>query len=401
VQGRLAFLFVDLSRFKEVNDAFGHQAGDEILRQLGTRLSGTLRGSDVLVRLGGDEFAVLLMDADAIYAREIADRIVASLADPFELDGLNARVGASIGIALAPSDAADAERLVWCADVAMYRAKLAGADVAHFEPEFDDGGNRLALAEELRSAVHGGKLTLHFQPQLDLATGQVHAVEALVRWPHPRLGVVPPLSFLPLAEEAYLMGPLTEWVLTTALEQCAAWRSEGRELAVSVNVSASNLLQDGFTELVRARLERFALPAASLVLEITETSIIEDFERSRAVIAALHELGVVVSVDDFGAGFTSLAYLSSLAVGELKLDRSFIAGLAGGARGRDVPLVRATIELGHALGMRVVTEGIEDAATLELLTELGCDLGQGYFIGRPAPADALAPAPGAAHPLAA
>jgi EAL domain-containing protein (putative c-di-GMP-specific phosphodiesterase class I) len=285
----------------------------------------------------------------------------------------------------------------------MYRAKLAGADVARYEPEFDDHGNRLRLAEELRTAVHGGELALHFQPQLDLSSGQVRAVEALVRWPHARLGLVPPLSFLPLAEEAHLMGPLTEWVLTTALEQCARWRREGRELAVSVNVSASNLLQDGFTELISAQLQRFELPPGVLVLEITETSIIEDFERSRAVIAALHELGVVVSVDDFGAGFTSLAYLSSLAVGELKLDRSFITGLTGGGpRGRDVPLVRATIELGHALGLRVVTEGIEDAETLELLTELGCDLVQGYFIGRPAPADQLTPLlAGAAHPLAA
>ena len=248
---RLAFLFLDLSHFKEINDSFGHPAGDEVLKQLGTRLMGTLRDSDLLVRLGGDEFAIVLMDAGADDARSIAERATASLKAPFLLNGVSLQVGASIGIALAPTDASDAHRLVWCADVAMYRAKQGGLPIAFFEQDLDDSGSRLRLAQELRVAIERGELVLHYQPQLDLRTGEVLAVEALVRWPHPSLGLIPPLKFLPLAEDAELMGPLTTWVLTQALEQCAAWRAAGRSMTVAVNISATNLLEAGFTERVR------------------------------------------------------------------------------------------------------------------------------------------------------
>jgi diguanylate cyclase (GGDEF)-like protein len=385
----LAFLFVDLNGFKEVNDCFGHPAGDELLRQLGTRLSASLRRTDALVRVGGDEFALLLLDADAAYADQVAQRITERLSEPFQLDGVRARVGASIGIALAPRDATASERLVWCADAAMYRAKLGGMPVARYESEHDDAGSRLLLADDLRRSLAAGRLELHYQPLMHLRSGEVHAVEALLRWPHPSLGLVAPLKFLPLAEEANLMGELTQWVLGEALAQVAAWRAEGLQLSVSVNVSASNLEDPDFPETVCELLQRARLPAEALVLEVTETSIISDFERSRTVIERLRGHGVVVSIDDFGAGFTSLAHLSSLAVRELKLDRAFIAGLSGSERELDLRLLRATIDLGHALGLRVVTEGIEDAATLELLTELGCDLGQGYFIGRPRPAHQL------------
>jgi diguanylate cyclase (GGDEF)-like protein len=386
---RLAFLFLDLSHFKEINDSFGHPAGDEVLRQLGARLEGSLRDSDLLVRLGGDEFAIVLMDADAGVATLIAQRLTDSLTNPFVLDGVSMHIGASIGIALAPADAADANRLVWCADVAMYRAKLGGLPIALYDQDLDDGGNRLGLADELRVAVNEGLLELHYQPQLDLRTGEILAVEALVRWPHPRLGLVPPLKFLPLAEDADLMGRLTTWVLTEALEQCAAWRAAGRAMVVSVNISATNLLEAGFTDRVRDLLERHELPASALVLELTETSIITEFERSKVVIEELRDLGLVVSIDDFGTGFTSMAHLTSLAVRELKLDRTFITSLATAENGRDLQLVRATIDLGKALGLRVVAEGIEDSATLKLLSELGCDLAQGYLIGKPKPANEL------------
>lgn len=398
---RLAFLFLDLCHFKEINDSFGHPAGDEVLRQLGGRLMGSLRGSDLLVRLGGDEFAIVLMDADADAAKAIAERLTTSLEAPFVLDGVSMQLGASIGVALAPSDASDAHRLVWCADVAMYRAKQAGLPIALYDEDLDDGGSRLRLAEELRVAIDEGELVLHYQPQLDLRTGEVLAVEALVRWPHPSLGLIPPLKFLPLAEDADLMGALTTWVLTQALEQCAAWRAAGRSMTVSVNISASNLLEPGFTERVRDLLEGHDLPADALVLELTETSIITEFERAKMVIQELRALGLIVSIDDFGTGFTSMAHLTSLAVGELKLDRTFITSLGTGEDGGDLQLVRAAIDLGHALGLRVVAEGIEDNATLKLLSNLGCDLAQGYRIGKPKPADELAlrsPLPGPPAP---
>ncbi len=385
----LAFLYVDLNGFKEINDSFGHAAGDELLRQLGSRLKGSLRNSDLLVRLGGDEFGVVLMDSDADLAATVAERLSARLEEPFILAAVRARVSASIGIALVPGDATNAEDLLRCADVAMYRAKVGGKNFAIYQEDLDGCGNRMRLAEELESAIQQREFELHYQPQVYLPSGEIVSVEALIRWPHPRLGYVPPLEFLPLAEEAGLMGPLTSVVLDQALEQCAKWRSAGQRLTVSVNISASSLLDGEFTDLVAHLLERYNLPAEALVLEVTETTAIVDFERSKLAIEQLRDLSIIVSVDDFGAGFTSLAYLSSLAVGELKLDRSFIKGLSTAEKGRDLALVRSTIELAHSLGLRVVAEGVEDNSALDLLTGLGCDLAQGYLISRPKPPDEL------------
>jgi len=382
----LAFLFVDLDHFKEINDSFGHSAGDELLKQLGPRLTGSLRASDVLVRIGGDELGAVLIDTDPAYAMTVAQRLTALIEQPFVLNAVSVHISASIGIAVAPSDATDSVGLMRCADVAMYRAKLGQRSFEIYQPDIDDGGNRLVLVDELRAAVESEQLVLHYQPQVDLRNGETVAVEALVRWPHPRLGMIPPLEFLPLAEEAGLMGPLTRLVLEQALAQCAVWRAGGARLAVSVNVSSSNLLDPGFIDLVRAALRRHRVPASALVLEITETTIIRDFEGCKDVIEELRSLGVAVSIDDFGSGFTSLAYLGSLAVSELKLDRSFIGGLTADGREQDVKLVRATVELGHALGLLVVAEGIETCAALEMLSLLGCDRAQGFFTGRPVPA---------------
>jgi diguanylate cyclase (GGDEF)-like protein len=389
VPRRLAFLFIDLNRFKEINDSFGHSAGDQILRHMGERLGGALKSTDALVRLGGDEFAAVLVDADGELAEAVATRLTETLTEPFALDSVNVRVAASIGIALAGEHAPDARTLVSCADLAMYRAKSAREPYAMYESSFADGGDLLRLAEELREALGKNELCLHYQPQRNLRTGEALASEVLIRWPHPTLGLIPPLKFLPLAEQAGLMGSLTRWVLDQALEQCARWRAAGADRAVAVNISPTNLLEPGFARMVNEQLFAKSLPAQALALEITETSIITDFEHAKTVIDELAELGVVVSVDDFGTGFTSLAYLSSLAVGELKLDRTFTTHVAH----RDRQLVRSTIELGHALGLRVVAEGVEDAGTLELLTQLGCDIGQGYFIGLPEPPDALTPDP--------
>ena len=386
---RLAFLFADLNQFKEINDSFGHPAGDRVLTQLGQRLLPSLRADDTLVRLGGDEFAVVLDGADSEQAVATARRLAEALSDPFDLGPVHTTVGVSIGIALAPGDANDTEGLLWCADVAMYRAKLTGGTFALFDPEIDEG-DRWTLVEDLHRALEEGQLVLHYQPQLDLQSGQVIAVEALVRWVHPKHGMIPPAKFLPLAEDAGLMGPLTTWVLNEAAGQCARWRAVGRDVAVSVNVSATNLLHESFPELVRSVLDRYGLTPVSLVLEITETTLITDFDRCKAAIDDLRALGVAVSIDDFGAGFTSLAHLSGLPVRELKLDRVFISGLSAGGDSRELQLVRSTIELGHALGLRVVAEGVEDGDTLQLLSELGCDLAQGYYISHPKPAAELA-----------
>jgi diguanylate cyclase (GGDEF)-like protein len=385
----LAFMFVDLDKFKEVNDSFGHATGDELLRQLGARLRNSLRDSDLVVRLGGDEFAVALLDAGADYAATVAARLTAQIEEPFTLDAVRVQIGASIGIAVMPDDATDAADLVRCADLAMYRAKLEGKAFAIYQEDLDGAANRVQLVEELRTAIEQRQLELHYQPQVDLATGEINSVEALVRWIHPRLGFVPPLEFIALAEDAGLMGELTAVVLDEALFQCASWRAAGRKLNVSVNISASDLLNPEFPDVVARLLAGYGLGPEVLVLEMTETTAIVDFERSQEAIQKLHDLGLVVSVDDFGAGFTSLAYLGSLAVKELKLDRSFISRLAESKQGRELALVTATVELAHALGLRVVAEGVEDHECLGLLSALSCDLVQGYVISKPKPADQL------------
>jgi diguanylate cyclase (GGDEF)-like protein len=390
---RLAFMFLDLDRFKEVNDSFGHPAGDELLRQLGTRLQDSVRASDLVVRLGGDEFVVVLLDAGVDYAATVAGRLAARIEEPFVLGPVRAQIGVSIGIAVLPDDAVDAADLVRCADLAMYRAKLDGKRFAIYQEDLDGAANRIQLVEELREAIDERRLQLHYQPQVDLASGEIGSVEALVRWAHPRLGFIPPLEFIALAEEAGLMGALTHLVLDEALAQCAQWRAAGRPLVVAVNVSASDLLNPAFPDSVADLLTRHGLGPEALILEMTETTAIADFKRSQAAIQRLHDLGLVVSVDDFGAGFTSLAYLGSLAVKELKLDRSFITRLSESHPDRDVALVRATVELAHALGLRVVAEGVEDDHCLGLLTGLRCDLVQGYVISKPKPAGELELAP--------
>jgi diguanylate cyclase (GGDEF)-like protein len=382
----VALLFVDLDRFKEVNDSFGHSVGDHLLRQLGGRLTGALRASDLLVRMGGDEFVVVLPGAGSDYAVSVAERISARLGEPFQLGDVQARVGASIGIAVAADGAHDAATLVRRADTAMYRAKTGGKNLAIYHEAIDGDGDRLGLVEDLRHAIETSAVHLHFQPQIEISSGRVLAVEALARWRHPRLGDVPPLEFLPLAEDAGLMAALTACVIDQALGACADWWHPGRRVAVAVNISVTNLLDPAFRGAVERALAAHELPVEALVLEVTETTAMSDFDHCKRAIQELSDLGLCISVDDFGAGFTSLAYLSSLAVDELKLDRLFISGLGLADPGsRDLALVRSTIELAHSIGLRVVAEGVEDARTLGLLTEFGCDLAQGYLLGRPLP----------------
>jgi len=385
--GPLAFLFVYLNHFKEVNDSFGHAAGDQLLRQIGPRIAACVGEHDLLLRIGGDELAILLFDGERDRAVAIAERVSTAISEPFALEIVTVRIGASIGIALAGLHADEPNALMHCADQAMYRAKDGGSAYAVYDPEVDTEIDRLRLVEDLRAALRDDVLELHYQPQIDLESGAVVAAEALLRWRHPRLGYVPPLDFLPLAEEAGLMRPLTAFVLEEALAQCARWRSAGHNLTISINVSATNLLDVDFVALVREQLRRHRVPADALILEITETTIIADLDHCGTVIDQLRELGCTVSIDDFGAGFTSLASLGKLAVGEVKLDRSFLTTLNRQPNSR--ALVEATINLAHALGLHVVAEGVEEADTLTTLTSLGCDLAQGYYIGRPAAASEL------------
>jgi diguanylate cyclase len=296
------------------------------------------------------------------------------------------RIGASIGIALGVQ-AEDPTALLRCADQAMYRAKDSGEHYAVYDPQVDTQVDRLRLVDDLRSALENDELELHYQPQIDLGSGSVVAVEALLRWPHPRLGFVPPLDFLPLAEEAGLMRHLTSFVLEEALAQCVDWRRKGHNLTVAVNVSATDMLDVDFVTLVDKQLRRHHLPADALILEITETTLIADLDHCAGVIVRLRRLGCTVSIDDFGAGFTSLASLGKLAVGEVKLDRSFLSMLHQQPNSR--ALIEATINLAHALGLQVVAEGVEEAAVLDTLTSLGCDLAQGYYIARPTAASEL------------
>ena len=386
----LALLMIDLDHFKEINDSFGHAAGDAVLKEIGPRLHGVIRSRDVVARLGGDEFAVILDPGDLALATAVAERITGELERAIELETASLHVGGSIGIALAPEHAASSDELMRCADVAMYRAKDLRLGVEVYEAALDDGADRLLLMEDLRAATTDGSLTLHYQPQIDLHTGEVVACEALLRWTHPRLGLVPPDQFLPLAEECGLTRRLTAWVLGEAVSECARWWGEGHQAAVAVNLLATDLLHDDLPRRVSELLEANSLPPSSLILEITERMLMPNPSRAMHVIGQLAADGVVVSIDDFGTGFSSLARLSELPVGELKLDRTFASRLlAQEDGGRELALIRSAIDLGHALGMRVVAEGIERVELVDQLAELHCDRGQGFAIRPPVPTHSL------------
>ena len=385
-EGRFALLMFDLDRFKEVNDALGHAHGDLLLREVATRLQTTVRAEDLLARLGGDEFALLLDEVDrASAAIEIADRVSATLAEEFVLGDVPLVVEASIGIALFPDHAEDGEGLLQAADMAMYAAKRSGTSVEVFRPERDrrESGSVARLAE-LRRAIADDELVLHYQPKVDLQTGEVTGVEALVRWQHPREGLLAPMEFLPLAERTALVGPLTAWVLEAALAQCAQWRAMGIDVPVAVNVSERSLHDRHFPREVGELLERSGVEGSRLHLELTERGLIADLPTAMDVIDRLHALGVRLSIDDFGTGYSSLARLLELPIQELKIDRSIVRDMESGASG--TAIVRSTIDLGHHLDLEVVAEGVESETTLQELRRLGCDAAQGYVLLRPQPA---------------
>ena len=383
-----AVLVLDLDRFKEINDSLGHQAGDQLLQQIGSRLAGALRNGDVLARLGGDEFAVLLVPADEQQATRFAEQIRVELQRPVRLGHVRMHVEASIGIVISRDAVIDVAALLQHADIAMNRAKTTHSRCAVFDREVDgSASDRLQMVEELRTALKSDQLVLHYQPKLDLRLARVTTVEALVRWQHPTRGPLDPDAFLLLAEQAGLMRQLTTTVLGLALRQVKQFHRDGLPLGVAVNISPANLLDSELPAQVSDLLARHDLPATVLELEITEQSMVSDDHRAREVLHRLKTLGVKISIDDYGKGFSSLSYLQDLPIDELKIDKSFMAGLTSDPR--VAAIVRSTISLAHALDLQVVAEGIEDAETLELLVACGCDIGQGYYIGRPMTAAAL------------
>jgi diguanylate cyclase (GGDEF)-like protein len=386
---RAAVLLIDLDRFKEVNDTLGHQAGDELLRQIGPRLHGVVPDGATISRFGGDEFAVLLPEvADEAEAHAVALRLSHSIEEPFRVDGFNLEVQASIGVALFPDHGTLSDELIKRADIAMYVAKRLQTGAEIYDPEQDHHSTRrLELVSELRKAIMDGEIVLYYQPKLDLATGRVQSAEALVRWMHPRLGLVPPSEFVPVAEHTGLIRPLTSYVLTTAVRQAAAWRTAGREIAVAVNLSARNLHDGGIITEVPVNLSRFGLPSRLLRLEITESSIMADPVRARKSLDALHDMGVGLSIDDFGTGYSSLAYLQNLPVSEIKIDRSFVMNLVDNLA--DQAIVRSTIELAKNLGLTSTAEGVETEEALCWLRRTGCDQAQGYHVARPMTAESM------------
>jgi len=375
----------DLDGFKELNDTLGHHAGDTLLQQLGPRMLDVLRYDDMVARLGGDEFAVLLPNCDAERAAAIVADVCDTLDQPFTIDGLRFHVEASFGIATFPEHADTADLLVRCADVAMYQAKDTQTSSEVYASDRDTNSReRLSLLADLRSAMDNQELELYYQPKVDLRTDQVSGVEALIRWNHPERGLLQPVEFLPYVERLTLMRPLTLYVLDAALAQVRRWRDDGLDLAVAVNLAVPNLLDTGLPDDLRELLERHGVPADRLCLEVTENIILADPERVLSVLLALKQTGVSLALDDFGAGASSLAYLKRLPLDELKIDKSFV--LAMEESQADAVIVRSTTDLAHRLGMRVVAEGVETAATLRDLQRAGCEEAQGYLLSRPVPA---------------
>ncbi|TMC53828.1 MAG: PAS domain S-box protein [Chloroflexi bacterium] len=382
-QKMFGVLLLDLDRFKDINDALGHDRGDSLLQEVTARLRGVLRATDTIARLGGDEFAVLTTDArhpeDVVAS---ARKILASLEGPFAIADQMVETGASIGIAMYPVHGDDPGTLLRRADVAMYVAKRSGGGYAIYQPEQEAQTlRRSGLAGELRRAIPQGELVLHYQPQVTLATGAVHTVEALVRWNHPREGLMPPDRFIPMAEETGIIHPLTAWVIDSALAQLCKWLEQGLDVGVSLNVSPRNIEDHSLEEMVARALGNFKVDASRLTLEITEGVAMA--AAAAKALQRLHEIGVRLALDDFGTGYSSLLYLMRLPVNEIKIDRSFVSAL--GSDADSGAIVRSAVGLGHNLGLRVVAEGLQDRMAEAVLIEAGCDAAQGFLVGRPAP----------------
>ncbi|HSC02298.1 MAG TPA: EAL domain-containing protein, partial [Solirubrobacteraceae bacterium] len=379
-----AVMLLDLDRFKEVNDTLGHHYGDELLRDLGPRLAEAVGPEGLVARLGGDEFAVLPAEAtgDADELEAIAQRLITCVQQPVLVDEMTLEVGVSIGVARFPRDGDDPHSLLRSADVAMYAAKEAHSGCKVYAAALDRHSvRRLSVLSEFRRALDSDEIVVFYQPIMYMDGTRVHGAEGLVRWEHPELGLLPPSDFIPIVEQTGLIGPLTRHVLEQAVAQCAAWRQAGKELTVSVNLSVRNLLDPDLPSLIGDLLKLYGLAPEALQLEITESMLMSDPERSLVTLTRLNQLGVGLSVDDYGTGYSSLANLRRLPIDELKIDRSFVSPMLSDES--DLIIVRSTINLGHDLGLKVVAEGVEDEATLHRLGGLGSDFAQGYHFSKP------------------
>jgi len=382
-------LLLDLDRFKEINDTFGHHHGDEVLSQVGPRLAGVLRAVDTVARLAGDEFVVLLPDTGSVAdATAVAAKLRAALETPFHVEGIDLDVEVSVGVVLSGEHGRDVATLLQRADIAMYTAKTQNLGIAAYDPAIDrNSPAKLALFGDLRRALDRGELIVHYQPKVSISTGGVVGAEALVRWQHPERGLVFPDEFIPFIEHTGLIGPLTRHVLDIALAQARTWSDAGQPLTVSVNLSARNLLDVGLPGQVEELLAAHGVDAELLVLEVTESAIMTEPARAQLLLEQLSTLGVRISIDDFGAGYTSLGQLKDLPVSELKIDRSFVTTMTESPS--NALIVGSVIELGHSLGFTLVAEGVETEQVMAALAALGCDVAQGYHLSRPVTAAAF------------
>jgi diguanylate cyclase (GGDEF)-like protein len=387
--GLVGMVMMDVDRFKEINDTLGHSVGDALLDEIGRRLMRTTRASDTVARLGGDEFAIMFEAEERGGALEVARRISYALEVPFTLGGISVDVSASMGIALSPLHAEDADTLLKHADVAMYDAKRNHQRVSIYEPGRDEHSlRRLSILSELRHAIADDQLELYFQPKVELATMRPVHVEALVRWQHPVHGTMAPGEFVPLAEQSGVVGLITKWVLREAVRVCGGWNRSGLDLSVAVNLSALDLYDSELPTLISGLLHEAGLDPGRLVLEITESAVMRDVPRSLRILGELSARGIAMAIDDYGTGYSSLAHLKRLPVDELKIDKSFVIGLRDPSS-EDGVIVRSTIELGHNMGLRVAAEGVEHPTTWRILGDSACDLAQGFYLSPPLPAAAL------------
>ena len=384
-----ALLLLDLNRFTSVNEALGHEVGDAILRETGERLLGTVRDSDLVARLGSDEFGVIVTEVtDLEGAERIAKRVMKALRAPYPVDDMAVEVGASVGVALYPDHGEETGDLMQRAEIAMRQAQQERSGFALYNPVTDQKSLRyLTLTRELREAIEQNQLSVHFQPKIDLMTSTVRGLECLSRWQHPSLGFIPPDEFIALAEQTGLINKLTPWVFNAAMAKLAEWQGAGLELQLSVNLSARTLHDERLPELVADSLKTWSIEPHNLILEITESAIMIDPESAFETAEQLRQLGVYLSVDDFGTGQSSLAYLKRFPLYELKIDKSFVMQMTQDEN--DAVIVSATIDLAHNLGLQVTAEGVETEEHASLLKELGCDVAQGYFFSRPLPADQM------------
>jgi diguanylate cyclase (GGDEF)-like protein/PAS domain S-box-containing protein len=385
----MALLLLDLDRFKEVNDVLGHHYGDQLLCAVAERFRPVLRANDFLARIGGDEFALVLHPLQGIDdAIAIAERLGRALAEPFSLNDVPVYMEASVGIALHPEHGSTAGELMQRADVAMYGAKAAKSGWQLYQASSRPSPKRVSRLAELRTAVDANQLLLHYQPKIELGSGEIIGVEALVRWLHPEHGLIMPGEFVPLVEQTGLIRPLTTFVLADALRQWRVWADAGSELTIAVNIAPRTLGDLDFAELVEVLLGEYSVPARTLELEVTESSLMGDAASSSDMLQRLQQAGVKIVLDDYGTGYSSLSRLRNLPIDEIKIDKQFVTSIDTDAHSSEI--LRSTIALGHSLGMRVVAEGVEDAIVLAQLAALGCDAAQGYHIALPLPADGLA-----------